>query len=135
MKYTIEVILSVDDDGTMERVPKKLRLRASASGAQEAVEVADALLCLAIAEGCAGAGARVRSERGLIYDVCRCPRVLNEPKKGDKGYYPWVGLLQADASNRKFLLSRKPRAAKAAKPARSTLTAQGGQPSEPKQSA
>ena len=132
MKYTIEVNLSVDENGTIGRVPKKLQLCASANGAQEAVEVADALLCLAIAEGCAGAGARLRSERGLIYCVCKCPGVANEPQKGDKRYYPWLGLLHAESS-RKFLLSRKPHAAKGAKPAPSTGHGQGGETSEPRE--
>ena len=113
MKYTIMVNLAVDDNGTLRRVPKKLQLRATAKGAQEAVQAADALLSLAIAEGAPGAGARLSSARGTIYDNCHCRGVTNPPKQNDKGYAAWCGLLLADHSSRKALLKRNPRAAAA----------------------
>jgi len=115
MKYTIVVNLAVDDNGTLQRVPKKLQLRATAKGAQEAVQVADGLLSLAIAEGAPGAGAQLSSARGTIYDICHCRGVTNPPEQSDKGYAAWCGLLLADHSSRKALLKRSPRSAAAAR--------------------
>ena len=109
MSYTIVVNRAMDALGALSRLPKKLQRTAIAQRAEEALLAADWMLSQTIAEGAAGAGARICSSRGACYEICQCQGVTDPPQKGAKGYCAWRGLVAADTVSRKALLkSKKP---------------------------